>query len=91
MVTIVGSDAGAAAPLFLYKSATVHYEFMGARVAYNREPEKQGRILTGLARLIDAGLLHVHVSSEWTLETLVAAHHEIEKGHTIGKMGVRVR
>lgn len=91
IVTIVGSDAGAAAPLFLYKNVTVHYEFMGARVAYDCEPQRQGAILTGLAQLIDAGLLQVHLSSEWTLETLAAAHHEIEKGHTIGKMAVRVR
>lgn len=90
IVTIVGSDAGSAAPSFLYKSATVHYEFMGARVAYDCEPQRQGAILTTLAQLIDNGLLNVHVSREWTLETLVAAHREIEQGHTIGKMAVRV-
>ncbi len=91
MVTILGSDPGAAAPLLLYKSITVHYEFMGARVAYDREPEKQGAILRGIAQLVDNGLLRVHVSSEWTLDTLVAAHHAIEQGRTIGKMAVRVK
>lgn len=90
IVTIVGSDAGAAAPLFLYKNVTVHYEFMGARVAYDCEPQRQGAILTSLARLIDSGLLRAQVSSEWSLATLVTAHREIERGHTIGKMAVRV-
>jgi NADPH:quinone reductase len=91
IVTIVGSDPGAAAPSLLYKSATVHYEFMGARVAYDREPERQAAILSGIANLVDTGRLQVHVSSEWTLDTLVAAHHAIETGRTIGKMAVRVK
>lgn len=91
LVTITASDPGSAAASLLYKSATLHYEFMGARVAYDREPEKQGAILTGIAQLVDSGALRVHVSSEWTLETLVAAHHAIESGHTIGKMVVRVK
>ncbi|MGE0115612.1 MAG: zinc-binding alcohol dehydrogenase family protein [Steroidobacteraceae bacterium] len=91
IVTILGSEPGTAAPLLLYRSITVHYEFMGARVAYDQQPERQGAILTGIAQLADAGLLQVHVSSEWSLETLVAAHHEIEKGRTIGKLAVRVR
>jgi NADPH2:quinone reductase len=91
LVTITASDVGNAAAALLYKSATVHYEFMGARVAYDREPQQQGAILTGIAQLVDNGALHVHVSSEWTLETLAAAHREIETGHTIGKMAVRVR
>ncbi len=91
LVTIQASDPGAAAPLLLYKSITVHYEFMGARVAYDHHPEKQGAILAGIANLVDSGLLHVHVSSRWTLDTLVAAHHEIERGRTIGKMAVQVK
>lgn len=91
IVTILGSDPGAAAVQLMYKSATVHYEFMGARVAYDREPERQGAILSGIAHLVDTGCLRVHVSSQWTLDTLVAAHHAIETGRTIGKMAVRVR
>lgn len=91
LVTITASDPGNSAASLLYKSATLHYEFMGARVAYDREPEKQGAILAGIAQLVDSGALHVHVSSEWTLETLVEAHHAIEAGHTIGKIVVRVK
>lgn len=91
LVTITASDVGSAAPLLLYKSLTLHYEFMGARVAYDQQPERQGEILRGIARLVDNGLLKVHVSREWTLETLVQAHQEIETGRTIGKLAVRVR
>ena len=91
LVTITASDPGSAAALLLYKSITVHYEFMGARVAYDREPELQGAILSGIARLVDSGVLRVHVGSEWTLDTLIAAHHQIETGRTIGKLAVRVK
>lgn len=91
LVTITGSDPGTAALNLLYKSLTVHYEFMGARVAYDQQPERQGEILQGITQLVDSELLKVHVSREWTLETLVQAHHEIEQGHTIGKMAVKVR
>lgn len=91
LVTILDSNPGTAAAQLLYKSATVHYELMGARVAYDREPERQGAILSGIAQLVDGGYLRVQVSSQWTLETLVAAHHAIETGHTIGKVAVRVK
>jgi NADPH:quinone reductase len=90
MITILGADPGSAAQLLQYKSATVHYEFMGVRVAYDREPEKQGAILRSVAQLVDNGVLRVHVSSEWTLDTLAAAHHQIETGRSIGKLAVRV-
>jgi NADPH2:quinone reductase len=91
LVTIVAAEPGTAAPQLLYKSITVHYEFMGARVAYRKHPERQAGILRGVARLIDAGALAVHVSREWTLEQLPAAHREQETSRTIGKMAVRVR
>jgi len=91
LVTITASDVGSAAPSLLYKSATVHYEFMGARVAYDHEPEKQGAILTGIAQLVDSGALRVHVSKVFTLDNLIDAHREIETGRTIGKLAVRVK
>lgn len=91
LVTLTTTDPGPGAVILQAKSITLHYEFMGARVVYDIEPEKQGAILRGLAHMVDAGLLHVHVSSEWTLDTLAAAHHELEKGRTIGKLAVRVK
>ncbi|MES1189985.1 MAG: zinc-binding dehydrogenase [Steroidobacter sp.] len=91
LVTITAGDPGAAAPSLLYKSITVHYEFMGARVAYNQQPEKQGAILTAIATLVDNGKLNVHVSKVWKFEELVEAHRAIETGRTIGKMAVVVK
>jgi NADPH2:quinone reductase len=91
LVAITASDPGANAPLLLYKSITVHYEFMGARVAYCQQPEKQNGILSAIARLVDDKHLHVHVSKIWKLEELVEAHKAIETGKTIGKMAVQVK
>lgn len=91
LVAITASDPGSAAPLLLYKSITVHYEFMGARVAYNQQPEKQNAILREIAKLVDAGQLKVHVSKVWEFEELVEAHRAIESSRTIGKMAVRVK
>lgn len=91
LVTITATDPGALAASLLYRSITVHYEFMGARVAYDHEPERQGEILAGIAALMERGLLNIHVSKTWTLETLVAAHHDIERNQTIGKMGVQIK
>lgn len=91
LVSILGGDLGPNAASFLYRNITVHYAFMGARVAYDQQPERHAEILTGIAQMVDAGLLQVHVSSEWTLDNLAAAHREIETGRTIGKMAVRVR
>jgi NADPH2:quinone reductase len=91
LVTITASDPGSAAAALLYKSATLHYEFMGARLAYDREPEKQGAILSGIAQLVDSGVLQVQVSKVFTLDNLIDAHREIETGRTIGKLAVRVK
>jgi NADPH2:quinone reductase len=91
LVAITASDPGANAPLLLYRGITVHYEFMGVRVAYQREPEKQGSILSAIARLVDNKHLNVHVSKMWKFEELVNAHRAIETGRTIGKMAVQVR
>lgn len=91
LVTITAGDPGAAAPSLLYKSITVHYEFMGARVAYNLQPEKQGNILSTVAHLVDNKQLNVHVSKTWKFEELVEAHRAIETSRTIGKMAVVVK
>lgn len=91
LVTITASDPGAAAPSLLYKSITVHYEFMGARVAYNLQPEKQATILSTVAHLVDNKQLNVHVSKTWKFEELVEAHRAIETSRTIGKMAVVVK
>ncbi|HVZ74011.1 MAG TPA: zinc-binding dehydrogenase [Polyangia bacterium] len=90
LVTILASTPGDKAPLLLYRSITIHYEFMGTRVANDLDPARQGAILTSIARLVDRGLLRVHVSGRFQLEQLAEAHRKIETGRTIGKVAVLV-
>ncbi len=91
IVTILASVPGDRAPTLLYRSITVHYEFMGVPVAYDLDPGHQGSILTSIARLVDHGLVRPHVSASHPLERLADAHRQIETGRTIGKLSVVVR
>lgn len=91
LVTILGSDAADRAQLLLNRSITVHYEFMGARVAYGVHPERQAGILRSIAQLVDHGLLKAHVSKRVPLEQVAEGHRQLETGHTIGKVVVEVR
>jgi NADPH2:quinone reductase len=91
LVTILGSQPGEGAQQLLFRSITVHYEFMGAHVAHQVDPASQGAILRGVARLADRGLLRPHVSGRLPLERVVDGHRQIESGHTIGKIAVLVR
>jgi NADPH2:quinone reductase len=90
LVTILGATPGDQAAKLLYRSITVHYEFMGVRVAHGIDPAHHGRILSGLARLVDRGLLRPHVSHQFALADVAEAHRQVETGHTIGKVAVRV-
>jgi NADPH2:quinone reductase len=90
IVTILASTPGDRAPTLLYRSITVHYEFMGARVANDLDPERQGAILVSIARLVDRGLLRPHVSARFPLERVADGHRQIETGRTIGKVAILV-
>jgi NADPH2:quinone reductase len=90
LVTILAANPGDGAPKLLYRSVTVHYEFMGARLANELDPGRQGAILTGIARLVDRGLLRPHVSLRVPLEQVAEGHRQIETGRTIGKIVVVV-
>jgi NADPH:quinone reductase len=91
IVTILAATPGDRATTLLYRSITVHYEFMGVPVAYELDPGHQGSILTSIARLVDRGLVRPHVSASYPLERLADAHRQIETGRTIGKLSVVVR
>jgi NADPH2:quinone reductase len=91
IVTILGSNTGERSRGLLHRNVTIHYEFMGIPTAHEIEPERPGRILSGIARLVDAGLLRPHVSLRVPLEELAAAHRQVESGRTIGKVAVVVR
>ena len=91
LVSILGSGPGEQGAALLYRSITVHYEFMGARVAYDDAPERQGGILRAVARLVDRGLLKPHISQRLPLERVADGHRQVETGHTVGKVAITVR
>jgi NADPH2:quinone reductase len=91
IVTILGSSSGDRGRALLYKNVTVHYEFMGIPTAHEIEPERPGQILTGIARLVDAGFLKPWVSQRLPLEKVAEGHRQLETSRTIGKVVVVVR
>jgi NADPH2:quinone reductase len=90
LVTILGSTPGDRAGKLLYRSITVHYEFMGAHVAYDIDPAHQGAILSSVARLVDRGLLAVHVSLQLPLAAVADGHRQVETRRTVGKVAITV-
>ncbi len=93
VVTILGATASTAdrGQSLLYRNVTIHYEFMGIPTAYEIEPERPGEMLSGIARLVDAGLLKPKVSHVFPLERVADGHRQVETSRTIGKVGVVVR
>lgn len=91
LVTILPPVPEGSPALLLYRSITVHYEFMGVRVSQQQEPERQGAILAGIARLVDLGFLKPHVSTRFPLDRLADAHRAVETGRTLGKVAIVVR
>ncbi len=88
VVTILGSNTGDRGQSLLWRNVTVHYEFMAIPAWQELDPERPGRILAGIARLVDAGLLRPHVSARFSFSQLAEAHRALETGHTIGKIAV---
>jgi NADPH2:quinone reductase len=91
VVTILGANAPDRGQSLLYRSVSIHYEFMGIPTAYEIEPERPAQILTGIAQLVDAGHLHPKVSHVFPLERVAEGHRQVETGRTIGKVGIVVR
>lgn len=91
VVTILGSSTADRGPSLLYRSLTIHYEFMGIPTAYEIEPERPGQILTGIAQLVDAGFLRPKVSHVFPLDRVAEGHRQVETGRTIGKVAIVVR
>lgn len=68
------------------KSASAHFEFVGASTMWGVGPERQGRILREIAALVDAGRLKVHISQRYKLEQLPEAHRQQQSQRTLGKI-----
>ena len=93
VVTILGASASTAdrGQSLLYRNISIHYEFMGIPTAYEIEPERPGQILSGIARLVDAGLLKPQVSHVFPLERVADGHRQVETSRTVGKVAIAVR
>jgi NADPH2:quinone reductase len=72
------------------KNCSLHLEFMGARLIYNIDPQRQGEILSHAALLAAENRLVPHISKTISLEDLPAAHAEQAAGHTNGKIVVKM-
>jgi NADPH:quinone reductase len=81
VVTILGSGTGDRGRGLLYKNVTIHYEFIGIPTAHEIEPERPGQILTGIAQLVDAGLLEPCVSQVLPLERVAEGHRHRDGSH----------
>ena len=91
VVTILGANTGDRGQSLLYRNVTIHYEFMGIPTASEIEPERPAQILAGIARLVDAGLLHPTVNHIFPLERVADGHRQVETSRTIGKVAIAVR
>lgn len=91
VVTILGANTADRGQSLLYRNVSVHYEFMGIPTAYEIEPERPAQILSGIAQLVDGGLLKPHVSHVFPLERVGEGHRQVETSRTVGKVAIRVR
>jgi NADPH:quinone reductase len=91
LVTIVLNENARIIPALFRKNATLHMEFMGVPGIHGIGLDKQGETLRTVAELVDAGKLRPHVSQVIPLEEVPAAHRDLESGHVIGKIVVKVR
>ncbi len=91
VVTILGANTADRGQSLLYRNVTIHYEFMGIPSAHEIEPERPGQILAGIARLVDAGVLHPTVNHVFPLERVAEGHRQVETSRTVGKVAIAVR
>ncbi|NER83645.1 MAG: zinc-binding dehydrogenase [Leptolyngbya sp. SIO1D8] len=92
IVTILPTATDLIGEKLFLKNVTLHYEFMGVPTVYNLNPERQGKLLSALGNLVDAGLLRPHISRTVSLFEKIAEGHRLqETRHTIGKISVTVR
>jgi len=87
LVTI-GRDMGSDPPLgdLFIKSASLHFEFMGAANIFGVGQAKQGEILRTAREYVDAGKLTPHISQRYPLQQLPEAHKQQETQHILGKL-----
>lgn len=85
-------DLGPMGPLGA-KAPSLHMEMMFSRIVNNSQPERQGRLLQGLAALVSEGRVRPLLTTRLdrlTRESMKTAHELIEKQRTIGKIVIAV-
>jgi NADPH:quinone reductase-like Zn-dependent oxidoreductase len=60
------------------------------RMGKRMRVESSGTDMEKLAVLFESGELHAHVSKTYRLEEIAEAHRQIESGHTVGKIVVKL-
>lgn len=81
----------------LLKNTTLSYQFMGGPRSGGprqgrtvHEENQQGRVLKKLVQMVADGTLRPRVSKIYDWRDLAQAHGEMERGHVMGKLVVRV-
>lgn len=92
VVTLLEPDTGIGWKEARLRNLTVGYELMLTPMLYNlgERREHQANILDGAAASFDNGSLRVHATQVFPLEEAAAAHREIERGSTMGKIVLAV-
>lgn len=78
----------------LLKNITLSYQFMDGRRPGRPNAAQQeschGQVLQKLVEMVECGQLRPHVSKIYDWHDLAQAHEEMERGHVMGKLVVRV-
>lgn len=86
----IGVEQIASFPKFFLKRISFHYEMMFARPLFNMEPERQGALLTEVAKLVDAGKVKSTVHTKLNWRQIHDAHHIMADHAPIGKIVLTV-
>lgn len=73
----------------LLKNVTLSYQFM-TPLSRRAEDNPQGQVLERLVAMVENGSLVPHVSQVYDWHDLAFGHEEMERGHVMGKLVVRV-
>lgn len=85
VVTIVRNEYPDVVPKLFMKNATLHAEFMGVPGMFNKDRQRQGRILRHAGAMIDEARLTPTIAETMPMTDVARAHDQQAAGHVIGK------
>lgn len=74
----------------LLKNISLSYQFLGGPLQ-KAGNNQQGIVLRRLVDMVESCALRPHVSKIYPFEQLAVAHQQMETGHTVGKVIIRVK